>query len=174
METKINALQASPFRIYSHLTGLMDAHLLQTHICGTADTHMLHCRHTYVALQTHICCTADTHMWHCRRTYVAVQTHIRGTADTHMWHCRHTYVALQTHICGTAEKTTSIVTHIVCFLLTAYIFFGPGSSVGIATGYGLDDPGIESRWRRDFPRLCRPALGSTQPPVQWVPGLSRG
>jgi hypothetical protein len=24
---------------------------------------------------------------------------------------------------------------------------GPGSSVGIATGYGLDVPGIESRWR---------------------------
>jgi hypothetical protein len=23
---------------------------------------------------------------------------------------------------------------------------GPGSSVGIATGYGLDGPGIESRW----------------------------
>ena len=23
---------------------------------------------------------------------------------------------------------------------------GPGSSVGIATAYGLDDPGIESRW----------------------------
>jgi hypothetical protein len=23
---------------------------------------------------------------------------------------------------------------------------GPGSSVGIATGYGLDSPGIESRW----------------------------
>jgi hypothetical protein len=28
---------------------------------------------------------------------------------------------------------------------------GPSSSVGIATGYGLDGPGIESRWRRDFP-----------------------
>ena len=28
---------------------------------------------------------------------------------------------------------------------------GPGSSVGIATDYGLDDPGIETRWRRDFP-----------------------
>ena len=25
-------------------------------------------------------------------------------------------------------------------------FRGPGSSVGIATGYGLDGPGIESRW----------------------------
>jgi hypothetical protein len=31
--------------------------------------------------------------------------------------------------------------------------FGPGSSVGIATDYGLDGPGIESRWGRDFPHL---------------------
>ena len=51
---------------------------------------------------------------------------------------------------------------------------GPSSVVGIATRYGLDGPGIESRWRRDFPHLSRPALGPTQPPVQWVPGLSRG
>ena len=51
---------------------------------------------------------------------------------------------------------------------------GSGSVVGIATGYGLDGPGIESRWRRDFPHLSRPVLGPIQPPVQWVPGLSRG
>ena len=49
-----------------------------------------------------------------------------------------------------------------------------GSVVGIATGYGLDGPGIEFRWGRDFPHLSRPALWSTQPHVQWVPGLSRG
>ena len=35
---------------------------------------------------------------------------------------------------------------------------GLGVSVGIATGYGLDGPGIESLWGRDFP------------PVQTGPG----
>jgi hypothetical protein len=50
---------------------------------------------------------------------------------------------------------------------------GPGSSVGIATAYGLDGPGIESRWGRDFPHLSRPAPRPTQLPVQWVPGISR-
>ena len=54
---------------------------------------------------------------------------------------------------------------------------GRDSSVGIATRYGLDGPGIESRWGRDFPHTSRPALGPTQPPVQMgtgsFPGVKR-
>jgi len=50
---------------------------------------------------------------------------------------------------------------------------GPGSSVGIATDYGLDGPWSNPGEDEIF-RQSRPALGPTQPPVKWVPGLSRG
>jgi hypothetical protein len=51
---------------------------------------------------------------------------------------------------------------------------GPGSSVGIATDCGMDGPEIEFRWGEIFRACRRPALRPAQPPVQWVPGLSRG
>jgi len=50
---------------------------------------------------------------------------------------------------------------------------GAGSSVGIVTDYGLNGPGSNPGGDETF-RLSRPALGHTQPPVKWVPSLSRG
>jgi len=50
---------------------------------------------------------------------------------------------------------------------------GPGSSVGIATGYGLDRKGSNPGGGEIF-RPSKLALGASQHPVQWVPGLSLG
>jgi hypothetical protein len=38
--------------------------------------------------------------------------------------------------------------------------------VGIVTRYGLDGPGIESQWGRNFLHPSRAALGPTQPPIE--------
>jgi len=50
---------------------------------------------------------------------------------------------------------------------------GPGSSVGIATDYGLDDAGSNPSEDEIF-RQSKSALGPTKPPIKWAPGLSRG
>jgi hypothetical protein len=47
----------------------------------------------------------------------------------------------------------------VLYCIVSGFCHGPGSVVGIATDYGLDDPGIESRWGARF-----------SPPVQTCPG----
>jgi len=50
---------------------------------------------------------------------------------------------------------------------------GSGSSVGLATDYGLDGPGANS----GGDEICHPsrsALGPTQHLVQWASSLSRG
>jgi hypothetical protein len=58
--------------------------------------------------------------------------------------------------------------------LVLLLLIGQDSSVSIETRYRLDSPGIKSRWGRDFLHLSRPAPRPTQPPIQWVLGISQG
>jgi hypothetical protein len=52
-------------------------------------------------------------------------------------------------------------------------YWARGSSVGIATRYGLEDPGSNTAGAR-FSVTIQTAFGPTQPPLQWVPGLFGG
>jgi len=63
--------------------------------------------------------------------------------------------------------------YIYTYIYTHTHTCGQGSSVGVATDYGLDGPGSNPGGDEVF-SLSRPTLRPTQPPVQWIPGLSRG
>ena len=72
--------------------------------------------------------------------------------------------------------------YVLSFICPLYYFLhrlyfpavGRDRSVGRATRYRLDGLRIESRWERDFPHHSISALGSTQSPVQRVPGPFAG
>jgi len=74
------------------------------------------------------------------------------------------------------------IIYTVCIYIYIYIYIYVcvcvcvcelGSSVGIVTDYELDGPGSNPGGDEIF-RPSRPALGPTQPPVKWVPAVSRG
>jgi hypothetical protein len=88
----------------------------------------------------------------------------RGTTSTLV------AVLLATRLSRDYFKTASIL--LISSLYLTFVLLtnvGRDSSIGITTRYGLNGERIESRWGQDFLHLFRPALGPTQPPIQWVP-----
>ena len=82
------------------------------------------------------------------------------------------YSAQNTHTHTHTNNTKPVILSHFSYHLPIYLMVGRDCSVGIATRYGLEGPG--SHWGRDFPQSSRPAMGSTQPPIEWVPVLSWG
>ena len=90
----------------------------------------------------------------------------------------HTYIpwipyVVKVKILWKTRRENSEYTKYKYITLITEMLLGPGSSVGIANDYGLDVPGSNLGGNEIF-RPSRPSLGPTQPPVKWVPGLSRG
>ena len=93
----------------------------------------------------------------------------RPESDEYTNYCQCIAIYVKKNITSSTKRN-----YITFFMCNCFISVGRDSSVGIATHYGLDGLGIESRWGRDFSHPSIPALGPTQPLIQWLPGLSRG
>jgi len=72
------------------------------------------------------------------------------------------------------HHTNLVLTVIVVFIEEYKLWSRLGSVVGIATGYGLDGPGIESRWERDFSAPVQTGPGAHPASCTMSIGFFRG
>jgi len=72
------------------------------------------------------------------------------------------------------QVVAAIIYLYIYIYVCIYVYRVQDSAVRRANRYGVEGPGIEFRVGRDFSHPSITALGSTQLPVQWVPGLFPG
>jgi hypothetical protein len=70
------------------------------------------------------------------------------------------YFDIHIHSSSDAKLISVLVTVLERDFIAVTLVMGSGrdSSVGVTTRYGLEVPGIESRWRQDVPHPSRPSL----------------
>jgi hypothetical protein len=77
--------------------------------------------------------------------------------------------------CGTVPSNRSLVTSLPTRVMNSIV--SQDSSVGIATLYGLDGPGIDSRWGARYSALVQTGPGAHTAPYTMgtgsLPGLKR-
>ena len=117
---------------------------------------------------------ANTSLAHRLQSYLTLLTSNFAVRIHSISFYVHTY-SIYTHDKPNSFNLVRDTPHSYMIIKYVYIYtVSRDSSVGIATRYRLEGPGIEFGWGRDFPHLFRPALGPNQPPVQRVLGLSQG
>ena len=70
--------------------------------------------------------------------------------------CLWGYLIFHEQVSIERRQHVRVLTLFSAILVEYHTFCGPGSSVGILTDYGLDCPGIESRWDEIFRRPDQP------------------
>jgi hypothetical protein len=86
--------------------------------------------------------------------------------------CSHNYIYINHVIIMYNSKVPNWYVNITLFFQILWeqlhnkIFWGRDSSVGVATGYALNGPGIKSRCGRDLQNPSRPPPEPTRPPIK--------